>query len=435
MEGILADGISVACCWREPPGRPRPRAPSRRRAHLPRTTAPTFPVAGASPALEVTRLSDNLMVVSGAGGNVTLALGPDSALLVNGGDAAASPALLAEVARARGRQAGADALQHRLARGSHRLERRRWARPARPIIAHEFTKQYLGTDDALDWQGGKTYKPRAPQALPTKTFYTTGSMTFGGETIDYGHLGQAHTDGDIYVFFRDANVLVAGDVLTVGQYPIADYTRGGWLGGMVTATKTLLDLTNARHAVRARHRAGADARRPAGAARHAVGDARPHAQDDAAGHGRRRHAGGRRHQGVRRRVGASRAVRDGVLSRDVAARARAGWGRLGACETRLWHVRRRLSRRWRRSVGRHASARTRLGRRVRPRPCARNRSPPPDGRVAAPPSRALLDSYCVACHNQRVKTAGLAFDNVGSGATSASTPRCGRRRSASCAAG
>ena len=69
-------------------------------------------------------------------------------------------------------------------------------------------------------------------------------MTFGRERIEFGPLGQAHTDGDIYVFFPDANVLVAGDVLAVGAYPIADYISGGWLGGLMTATKTLLDLTN-----------------------------------------------------------------------------------------------------------------------------------------------------------------------------------------------
>ena len=45
------------------------------------------------------------------------------------------------------------------------------------------------------------------------------------------------------MFFRDANVLVVGDMMTVGKYPIADYTSGGWLGGLMTATKTLLDLT------------------------------------------------------------------------------------------------------------------------------------------------------------------------------------------------
>ena len=35
----------------------------------------------------------------------------------------------------------------------------------------------------------------------------------------------------------------------------------------------------------------------------------------------------------------------------------------------------------------------------------------PSSSVAAP-SRALIDGYCVACHNQRVKTAGIAFDTA-----------------------
>ena len=112
------------------------------------------------------------------------------------------------------------------------------------ILAHEFTKQYLSIDRPVEWQN-TTHKPLPAKALPTKTFVRAGSMAFGGQTIEYAPLGQAHTDGDICVFFREANVLVVADLMTVGKYPIADYTSGGWLGGLVTATKTLLDLTNA----------------------------------------------------------------------------------------------------------------------------------------------------------------------------------------------
>jgi glyoxylase-like metal-dependent hydrolase (beta-lactamase superfamily II) len=111
------------------------------------------------------------------------------------------------------------------------------------IIAHENTKQYLGADIFVDWQH-RTYKALPKPALPTRTSYTAGKMTVGRERIEFGPLGQAHTDGDIYVFFPDANVLVTGDVLAVGTYPLADYVSGGWLGGLMTATKTLLDLSN-----------------------------------------------------------------------------------------------------------------------------------------------------------------------------------------------
>ena len=95
----------------------------------------------------------------------------------------------------------------------------------------------------MDWQH-RTYKALPKVAWPTKTSYNAGKMTLGRERIEFAPLGQAHTDGDIYVFFPESNVLVAGDVLAVGTYPIADYISGGWLGGLMTATKTLLDLTN-----------------------------------------------------------------------------------------------------------------------------------------------------------------------------------------------
>ena len=112
------------------------------------------------------------------------------------------------------------------------------------IIAHEFTKQYLGAELFVDWQN-RTYKPLPSQALPNQSFYTSGKMTAGAERIEYAHLGQAHTDAAIYVFLPASNVLIAGDALSVGTYPIPDYTTGGWLGGLVAANKTLLALANA----------------------------------------------------------------------------------------------------------------------------------------------------------------------------------------------
>ena len=57
---------------------------------------------------------------------------------------------------------------------------------------------------------------------------------------------QAHTDGDIYVFFPGPNILMAGDVLSVGKYPILDYSTHGWIGGMANANRDLLQIVDAR---------------------------------------------------------------------------------------------------------------------------------------------------------------------------------------------
>jgi cyclase len=46
------------------------------------------------------------------------------------------------------------------------------------------------------------------------------------------------------VFFPKANVLVAGGLVSVGSYPVLDYTTGGWIGGMADASKALVGIAN-----------------------------------------------------------------------------------------------------------------------------------------------------------------------------------------------
>ncbi len=85
-------------------------------------------------------------------------------------------------------------------------------------------------------------------------------MTFGDQPVEYSYMMQAHTDGDIYVYFPGPNILMAGGVVSGASYPILDFDTGGWLGpgdrrdarfidpvptGVVGAQRTLLKVTNA----------------------------------------------------------------------------------------------------------------------------------------------------------------------------------------------
>ena len=69
-------------------------------------------------------------------------------------------------------------------------------------------------------------------------------MNFDGEPVEYGLMPMAHTDGDIYVHFPQSNVLVAGDVVQAGRFPMLDWITGGWIGGMQDAHRTLLARAN-----------------------------------------------------------------------------------------------------------------------------------------------------------------------------------------------
>jgi cyclase len=192
--------------------------------------------------LVATPLTERIQLITGDGGNIIVFNSPDGVLLVDGG----SPERAADVLRFVKKITGASKV-HTLFNThwhwNHTGSNRALGRAGTRIIAHENTKLWLSAEVNSKWQN-RVFEPLPREALPTQTFYTTGSLDFGGEKIEYGHLPQAHTDGDIYVFFRNANVLVGGGVLTVGAYPIPDYSTGGWIGGLANATQTLLGLCN-----------------------------------------------------------------------------------------------------------------------------------------------------------------------------------------------
>ena len=73
------------------------------------------------------------------------------------------------------------------------------------IIAHENTKLWLGYANPVPLQE-KTWGPLPPKAIAERTTLRMGTLEFGGEKVEYGYLLQAHTDGDLYVRFPNANV-------------------------------------------------------------------------------------------------------------------------------------------------------------------------------------------------------------------------------------
>ena len=81
------------------------------------------------------------------------------------------------------------------------------------VVAHELTRLWMSTEFDVEWE--ETHYERRPRdAWPNRTFFTSDrqplAIEFGGETVTYGHLLEAHTVGDIYVRFEQRNVIVAG---------------------------------------------------------------------------------------------------------------------------------------------------------------------------------------------------------------------------------
>jgi glyoxylase-like metal-dependent hydrolase (beta-lactamase superfamily II) len=202
--------------------------------------APARGATARAAGIEVAALAPGFSLCTGAGCNVVALQGGDSSLLVDGGYARHSQALLKAVAAATGNRRVGTLINthwHPAQTGSNEAV----GKAVGAIIAHEVTRLYLGRPVAsADYEG--LYGPLAPAGRPTMTTRTTGSLTFAGQHVDYGYLPAAHTNGDLYVHFPESNLLVAGGPVASESWPLLDYRNGAWLGGLVKAHEKLAAL-------------------------------------------------------------------------------------------------------------------------------------------------------------------------------------------------
>ena len=193
-----------------------------------------------SPA--IVPVSDGFVMLTGAGGNILVRSASAGQVLVDSGAAEFTDAVLASL----GELPGAGRVE--IVFNTHwHLEQvggnLALGQSGATIIAHEKTRAHLATDYYL--RDEDRYEKALPaEAHPTKTFFAAGETLVGDERVEYGHLLEAHTDGDVYVFFRDANVLAAGDAVSPLRDPVLDWFGGGWLGGRVEAQEKLLEVSD-----------------------------------------------------------------------------------------------------------------------------------------------------------------------------------------------
>jgi glyoxylase-like metal-dependent hydrolase (beta-lactamase superfamily II) len=189
----------------------------------------------------VVPLNNRLSLVTSGGTNVVALSTPDGLVLVDSGATEFRDPLMGSLSRLSpgGVRTVFNTHYHPDHTGTNSLLRQSGA----TIIAHENTRLWMATPIWVPAED--RYRPaRPPLELPTETFRVSGSLNAGGEPIEYGYLIEAHTSSDIYVFFRDSNVLAVGDVASPARDPELDYFTGAWLGGRVDAMNRLLALTN-----------------------------------------------------------------------------------------------------------------------------------------------------------------------------------------------
>jgi glyoxylase-like metal-dependent hydrolase (beta-lactamase superfamily II) len=216
------------------------------RTALPAVAAPLFALGAQANFDTVTvrsqRVADGIYMLTGSGGNIGLATGPEATFIIDDQYAPLTQKILAAVKTVTSQPVRFVLNTHW--HFDHTGGNENFAQTGVVIFAHDNVRTRLSRGQLIEQL--KRTLPAAPHAaLPTVTFSDTLTLHFNDETVEVFHVANAHTDGDAMMYFRKANVVHTGDVFVRYGYPFIDTSSGGTFLGTISAIDQLLALTNA----------------------------------------------------------------------------------------------------------------------------------------------------------------------------------------------
>lgn len=193
--------------------------------------------------VESTKLANDIEVISGTGGNVLAINSPNGTLLVDDGITQKAPQLAKQLEN--DGYANVTTIIDTHYHFDHTGGNAYFAEHgAKRIIAQDNVKPRMATAQPNDFFK-LTFPANPAQALPTENFASNYTLNHGGHELLLQHPAQpAHTDGDSFVYIKDANIIHMGDLGFNGLYPFIDYSVGGSIGGMVKAVDEVLKLAD-----------------------------------------------------------------------------------------------------------------------------------------------------------------------------------------------
>jgi len=193
--------------------------------------------------LSITPVAGNVYMVQrpGGGGNIGVQVGPDGVLLVDSLFAPLTDRLVAAVEQVTDEEIRLLLNTH--IHGDHTGGNENLAQMGVLIFAHDNTRVRFFEERSRVPRDGGRFSPGKPAAArPPISFNDTMSFHLNGEEVFAFHAPSAHTDGDVFVYFPESDVLHLGDVYRTTSYPIIDVYNGGTLRGTVAAMDKAIDL-------------------------------------------------------------------------------------------------------------------------------------------------------------------------------------------------
>src|SRR5712691_2755862 len=193
--------------------------------------------------IKTTDLGNQTYMLEGQGGNITVAVGTDGIIMVDGQFAPLSAKIKAAIAAISNQPIKYLINTHY--HGDHTGGNDNFQKDGVIVVAQDNIRIRLAAGTMNGITGAKA-APRPAEALPKETYIGgTKMVQVGGRTAQLTHITNAHTDGDTWVYFADANVLCTGDTSNnTKRYQTIDFANGGDIRGMIAAQDAYLKVAN-----------------------------------------------------------------------------------------------------------------------------------------------------------------------------------------------
>ena len=184
--------------------------------------------------VKTTKVSANVYMLQGRGGNIGALVGMEGILIVDDDYKAISTKLAAAL-----KELGSEKPRFVFNTNWHgdHTEVNEFFGKESTIIAHVNVRKRLLDPPVIF---GEKKAPYPAFALPIVTYTESMTLYINGEEVRAVHFPNGHTDGDSVIFFKNANVVHLGDDFFVGRFPFVDLDSGGSVQGMINNVAALI---------------------------------------------------------------------------------------------------------------------------------------------------------------------------------------------------
>lgn len=185
------------------------------------------------------KITDNIYMLKGSGGNIGVLIGKDGTLMIDNQFAPLSNKINGAIKTLDPGEIRFLVNTH--LHGDHSGGNENFKRMGVTVVAHDLARERMGKEQ-VNKAMNRVTPPREKDALPVITFSDKLNFHLNDEDIVLHHFDAGHTDGDLIVQFKNANVVHTGDAFVRYRYPVIDVSSGGSVNGFISTLDKILLL-------------------------------------------------------------------------------------------------------------------------------------------------------------------------------------------------